>query len=220
MISRRAFLQGSVAMGGLALAGTSIPGFAAPATLSQYKAPLSLFSAIYDNGFPASAAFGAATEEQGYSTHDIDGDITELWVHHLAEQWQREPVAIAGLTHASALFVLERMGWDHGLRVIFRARHQFQANGDIEHRLSGPASMLNAFKTTVSEHASLGACMAGVLSHCHGPEQVLATLSLMARSGLEPNARRDDVPLVSWVIAPRSSSLPACNGFDTVERIV
>lgn len=207
-------------MGGLALAGTSIPGFASALTPSQDKAPLSLFSAIYDNGFPASAAFGAAAERQGYSTHDIDGDITELWVHHLAEQWQREPVAIAGLTHASALFVLERMGWDHGLRVIFRAWHHLQADGHIEHRLSGPASMLNAFKTTVSEHASLGACMAGVLSHCHGQEQVSATLSLMARSRPGRATGRDNVPLVSWVIAPRSSSVPACNDFETVERIV
>jgi len=192
-------------MGGLALAGTSIPGLASALIPGQDKAPLSLFSAIYDNGFPASAAFGAAAGQQGYATHDIDGDITELWVHHLAERWQRDPVAIAGLTHASALFVLERMGWDHGLRVVFRAHHHVHADGHIEHRLSGPPSMLNAFKAVISEDTGVGASMAAVLLHCHGPEQASSTLSLIARPHPGADIRRDDVPLVSWVIAPRHS---------------
>ncbi len=209
-----------MATGGLALAGVSLPGFASALAPSQDKAPLSLFSAIYDNGFPASAAFGAAAEQQGYPTHDIDGDITDLWVRHLAERWQREPVAIAGLTHTSALFVLERMAWDHDLHVIFRARHRVRADGRIEHRLSGPSSMLNAFKTTVSEHTSLGTCMADVLSHCHGLEQISSTMSLMARARPGLDAGHDNVRLDSWVIAPRSFSTSAHNDFDTVERVV
>lgn len=192
-------------MSGLALAGMSVPGFASALAPGRDKAPLPLFSVLYDNGFPPSAAFGAAAGQLGYATHDIDGDVTEFWMNHLATRWRHEPVAIAGLTHASALFVLERMGWDHGLRVIFRAQHHVHADGHIEHRLSGPPPMLNAFKITISEHLGLGACLAGVLSHCHGQEQASSTLSLTAQSDPGADIRRDDIPLVSWVIAPRHS---------------
>lgn len=218
MISRRTFLQGSMAMGGLAFAGISVPGFASARTTGVDRVTLPIFSAIYDKGFPASAAFGAAAKQQGYSTHGIDGDITELWVRHLSERWQHEPVAIAGLTHASALFVLERLGWDHGLRVIFRAQHRVEVDGRIEHRLSGPSSMLRAFETTVSERSNLGTCMAGVLAHCHGPERTPSTLSLMARPGPGLDADRDNRTLVSWVIAPRASSMHVFNEFDAFER--
>ncbi len=219
MISRRVFLQGSMAMGGLALAGVSLPALSSAPAPRQDKTSLSLFSAIYDSGFPASAAFGAAARQQGHSIHDIEGDVTGFWMDHLAEQWQHAPVAIAGLTHASALFVLERLGWDHGLRVIFRARHDVHADGHLDHRLSGPAPMLNAFETAISQHVSLGACVAGILSHCH-VEHASSAMSIMARSRPGADGDHDDIPLVSWVIASPSSFASACNDFDTVERIV
>src|SRR5690606_5212100 len=60
VLSRRAFLQGSMTMSGLALAGMSIPGFTSALAPGRDIAPLSLFSVLYDNGFPPSAAFGAA----------------------------------------------------------------------------------------------------------------------------------------------------------------
>ncbi|KAI5911929.1 hypothetical protein PA01_00900 [Azoarcus sp. PA01] len=181
---------------------------------------MSLFSAIYDGGFSASAAFGAAARQQGHSIHDIEGDVAGFWMDHLAEQWQRAPVAIAGLTHASALFVLERLGWDHGLRVIFRARHDVQAHGHLEHRLSGPAPMLNAFEAAISRDVSLGVCVAGILSHCHAAEQASSATSIMARSRPGAGSDHGNIPLVSWVIAPQSSFASACNDFDTVERIL
>lgn len=207
-------------MSGLALAGMSIPGFASALAPDPDKTPLSLFSVIYDNGFPASAAFGAAARKHGHATHDIDGDVTAFWMNHLAARWQREPVAIAGLTHPSALFVLERMGWDHGLRVIFRARHRSLDDGRTEHRLAGPAAMLNAFEQTVSEHAGLGACMAGVLSRCHRPQQAPSTLSVTTRPRPGQDAAPGGVPLVSWVIAPPPSPASACNDFAAFERTV
>lgn len=207
-------------MSGLALAGMSIPGFASALAPGRDIAPLSLFSVLYDNGFPPSAAFGAAAGQHGYATNDIDGDVTEFWMNHLAARWRHEPVAIAGLTHASALFVLERMGWDHGLRVIFRAQHRSQGNGRIEHQLTGPAVMLNAFEKAASEHPGLGACVAGMLSRCYRPEQTPSTLAITARPRPGLDAVPDPAPLVSWVIAPRPSSASARNAFATVERTV
>jgi len=207
-------------MSGLALAGMSIPGFAAALAPGRDIAPLPLFSVLYDNGFPASAAFGAAAGQHGYATHDIDGDVTGFWMNHLAARWRHEPVAIAGLTHASALFVLERMGWDHGLRVVFRAQHRSQGNGRIEHRLAGPAAMLNAFEQAASEHPDLGACVAGMLSRCYRPEPAPSALAIPARPRPGQDAAADPAPLVSWVIAPRPSSASARNAFATVERIV
>lgn len=67
-------------MGGLALAGISASGSACAPAPDPDRAPSPLFSAIYDSGFPVSAAFGAAAARQGYPSHDIDGDVTELWM--------------------------------------------------------------------------------------------------------------------------------------------
>ena len=52
--------------------------------------------------------------------HGIRGDITDLWFHDLDPQWKKQPVAIAGLTAHGPLFCLERLAWDHGMRVVSR----------------------------------------------------------------------------------------------------
>jgi hypothetical protein len=41
----------------------------------------------------------------------------------LRAAWTKQPVAIAGLTAHGPLFCLERLAWDHGMRVVFRAEH-------------------------------------------------------------------------------------------------
>ena len=48
------------------------------------------------------------------------GDITDFWYTDLSRRWKDAPVAIAGVTAQGPLFCLERFGWDHGLRVVFR----------------------------------------------------------------------------------------------------
>jgi hypothetical protein len=88
---------------------------------SQEAAPrVSYYKVIFDERFPASVAFGEKWKAGGAPVHAIRGDITDLWFHDLDAQWKKQPVAIAGLTAHGPLFCLERLAWNHGMRVVSR----------------------------------------------------------------------------------------------------
>jgi hypothetical protein len=83
--------------------------------------PLPYYKVIVDERFPASVAFGVEWKARGAAVHAMRGDITDLWFHDLDHRWkQHGPAAIAGLTAHGPLFCLERLAWDHGMRVVSR----------------------------------------------------------------------------------------------------
>src|ERR1700728_1916061 len=112
MASRREFLQAGIAASvlPLAVAGSSM-------ALSERAGPVTFYKVIFDARSPASVAFGDEWKARGAAVHAIRGDITDLWFHDLDPQWKKQPVAIAGLTTHGPLFCLERLAWDHGMRV-------------------------------------------------------------------------------------------------------
>src|SRR5277367_3799977 len=114
MKNRREFLQAGIAASLLPLA---MPAVAAPE--GQVSAT-TFHKVIFDERFPASVAFGAEWKARGAAVHAIRGDITDLWFHDLDHQWKKQPVPIAGLTAHGPLFCLERLAWDHGMRVVSR----------------------------------------------------------------------------------------------------
>jgi hypothetical protein len=115
MASRREFLQAGIAASVLpmAVAGSNL----AP---SERGDRVGFYKVIFDQRFPASIAFGEEWKARGAAVHAIQGDITDLWFHDLDIQWKKRPVPIAGLTAHGALFCLERLAWDHGMRVVSR----------------------------------------------------------------------------------------------------
>jgi hypothetical protein len=115
MASRREFLQAGIAAS-LLPAVVSATGSASKGS----EAPASFYKVIFDERFPASVAFGAEWKARGAAVHAIRGDITDLWFHDLDRQWKQQPVPIAGLTAHGPLFCLERIAWDHGMRVVSR----------------------------------------------------------------------------------------------------
>jgi hypothetical protein len=79
------------------------------------------YKVIVDERFPSSAAYGEEWRARGAAVHAIRGDITDLWFHDLDLRWKQQgPVAIAGLTAHGPLFCLERLAWDHAMRVVSR----------------------------------------------------------------------------------------------------
>jgi hypothetical protein len=78
------------------------------------------YKVIFDHRFPASREFGAEMEKLGATVHGIHGDITDLWFHDLYHRWKQSPVPTAGMTAHGPLFCLERLAWDHGMRVLYR----------------------------------------------------------------------------------------------------
>jgi hypothetical protein len=83
-----------------------------------------LYKVIVDERFSTSVEFGEEWRARGASVHTIRGDITDLWFHDLDLQWKKRPVPIAGLTAHGPLFCLERLAWDHGMRVVSRVEQR------------------------------------------------------------------------------------------------
>jgi hypothetical protein len=130
MNSRREFLQAGIAASMLPLAATG-----SNLATSQRDERASFYKVIFDERFPASVDFGVEWISRGAAVHAIRGDITDLWFHDLDQQWKKRPVPIAGLTAHGPLFCLERLAWDHGMRVVSRVE-QDARDGDGEPLIS------------------------------------------------------------------------------------
>ena len=139
MLSRRAFVRHSVTgsvtalVGGVTLMARATAPERAPATAgepSPTPSPdtggasnndhLKLHLAIFDHRFAAGRQFASSSEARGIVTRPIASDVTSLWYSELHPLWKQQPVAIAGLTTYGPLFCLERLAWDHGMRVLHR----------------------------------------------------------------------------------------------------
>jgi hypothetical protein len=198
MTSRREFLQIGIAASAWPLAtqaalaaGFDGLGGAAPGVRS-----LPLYKVVYDTRFAASVAFGRRAASLGAPVHAIDGDMTRLWFDDIYHRWKESPVAIAGLTAQGPLFCFERLAWDQGLRVVFRAEH-----GHTEHVLTGPESLLAEARGALAD-ADWAAQMATVVTRCPSGRAEIgsATVGCARLAGLS----QADEPLYSWVIAPAS----------------
>lgn len=203
MLTRRRFLQGTLAASGLTASGLAAgnPAFANPlATVTSFAdRRWTIEDAVFEPGYQPSAAFAAEARHLGLKILGITDDITPVWAQ-LVEKWRRTPVAIAGLTSYVPLLLLEQSGRDHGLRVVFRAEHKAAADGAVVHTLDGPEPMLRAFRKAAAQRSNFGSCMAGVIGLCLQDPGQPAKVSLRTPATGE---NRIDAPLYSWVIAPR-----------------
>ena len=128
MIDRRTFVQyGATGLVMTLAAG----GFKLSTGGTATEAHLALF----DRRFAAARKFARTTRAQGISTRAITGDVTWVWFNELHTLWKQRPVAIAGLTTYAPLFCLERLAWDHGMRVIQRDQHDARAPNEPDQPL-------------------------------------------------------------------------------------
>ena len=112
MASRRQILTAG-------LIGSVLP-LGSLATAAQAAQPMEIYRAVYDRRFASGRAFAAEAVRRGWTAASIEGDVTNLWYHDLAVRWRAGPAAIAGVTDAQALFVLDHLARDAGMRVITR----------------------------------------------------------------------------------------------------
>jgi hypothetical protein len=132
MASRRKFLQ-------IGMAALALPMSVRASLLSsshKKAADTHLYKVVFDERFPSGRTFARAAERRGWDVHAIRGDVTDLWFRDLDKQWKKNPVAIAGFTAYAALFCLERLSWDYGMRVVYRGDHRLESNGCVEHRFA------------------------------------------------------------------------------------
>lgn len=179
MIDRRRFVQTSM---GATLASLVAHTAALAATVPEATPPrrLSLYAVVFDERFAAANVFAHVLATHGIPTRAIRGDVTQLWYSDLNPRWRRDAVPVAGLTMYGPLFCLERLAWDHGMRVIHHGTHpQAQEGGGWPAQIAARLSRME-----------LPSC-ARSLSPTSPVESPRMTVALGS-----------DAPLHSWIIAP------------------
>jgi hypothetical protein len=199
MASRREFLQVGIAVLALPISAHAVLSQAAAASDSALPVT-ALYKVVFDERFPASVAFGAEARSLGLLTHSIRGDITDLWFYELDAQWKKKPVAVAGLTAQGALFCLERLAWDHGMRVVFRGDHRYLPEDAIEHVLTGPESVVSQAARLQNDGDAWGARVAALVAHLPEGSPAPAKATIRGRAAAPANVEPEG--LISWVIAP------------------
>jgi len=189
MTNRREFLQTTAFVAAAPL--TARAGFAYPPATEN-------FAVVVDDRFIASKRFGARASQAGIATRTIQGDITTLWFSELYANWSKQATPIAGLTERPALFCLEQLAWDHGMRVVYHAEHAPSSSDQIVHDVHIAAGNLNmrAFDSAASNWPEYAASsMAGLrfdTLSARGPSKACMPAAQQDRRGT----------LHSWAIAP------------------
>jgi hypothetical protein len=179
-------LQASAAVS--AFAATGVAG----AALAAEPTSLQLQAVIYDSRFDEARAFAAAAARLGRPVRAINGDVTRLWFEELQPAWAKAPAPIGGLTSVDALFCLERLAWDHGMRTVLRGEHAPTVRGETRHQVYGGA----APELIASELELAGG---------QWPQRLAEMLARRPVGSRRPDAASTlggSSGLVSWVIAP------------------
>lgn len=192
MTNRRQILQYGLALPALA---ASVPAWQ---TLAAAPQAVRLERFIFDARFAESAAMGEHAVRLGIEAAPIADDLMSLWYDELDRRWRSAPMALAGVTMAEALFVLETFALDRGMHVVYRGEHGAVAQGHVMHRLAGPAAVL---ERVAPLPAAWAPALCDALAHC--PVGKSPTVTAEHRTSVSGLSLRD-VVLHSWIIAPRS----------------
>lgn len=191
MTNRREFLQAATLL-------SAAPLLAGRATYAATRGSRTFAAVVFDTRHPQARDFAAHAGARGVPVRAIEADITDLWQDDLRRRWQAGSAPVAGLTERPALFLLERLAWEHDLRVVFAAEHTLNSHDTTVHSCvrtadAGLAHTLTAagrdwprvLADKLMENTSL-------ITHDYRPTD--AGLA----AGLD-----EPVKLYSWIIAPR-----------------
>lgn len=161
-----------------------------------------LHRVFFDERRSAARAFATRAGTLGLQTLGFDGDVTDLWYGDLDLRWREAPCAIAGMTGEGALFCLERLAWDRGLRVVSRVRHLRLEGGMVEHVLRTSRRALDGFRMRCVAD-SWEPAVAALVATADGGSVARRDATVVSAPGTAQE--RWPEPLVSWVIAPAPS---------------
>ena len=198
MATRRSFVKTGLALPAASWAAGAVFPLGASAAQSGV---LELERFIYDARFAEAFDVAQHAASRGVELAPIADDLMDLWYDDLDLRWKQAPMALAGVTMREALFVLDTLATDRGMRVVYRGEHGVVEDGKIVHKLAGPAEMIEPLSSLPEEsawEARLSLAMAGCPL---GKPDVAETEFVTSVRGLPLR----DVPLYSWIIAPRSA---------------
>lgn len=192
MVDRRAVLK----LGTASLAGALVDVPFAAWGVTSAAFPSAFCRAVFDERFEEGRAFGGELRRRGVVTSGIRGDVATLWYDDLQGRLTEYRAPIAGLTDRVALFCLEELARDVGMRVRFRVDHLIDVLGHVRHDAAGPAAMVDATRQLASG-SGFGRAMAVLASQFDAG----TTRDLTAHKRTGPFSPEDKTALVSWVIA-------------------
>lgn len=191
MVSRRTLLKFGTA--GVAAAVAQAPAQAFGSSLLGN--PSRLARALFDERFAEAQGFASVFEARGMPTTGIRGDVAALWYHDLKVQLLGARLPIVGLTDRAALFCLEELARDVGMKVQGRIDHTIDRAGALTHQAVGPATWIAAGRR-LGPGQGFGRVMASLLT-----DPALHGESFVAQKHAGPFAGADKKQLVSWWIA-------------------
>jgi hypothetical protein len=192
MLNRRNILKIGAATVTGALVKTPLTG----GSLSPVRAHTAFHRAVFDERFSECRGFAAELYSAGVFTSAIRGDVAKLWYDDLRVHLRENRSPVAGLTDRPALFCLEELARDVGMRVIFRADHIIDQNGNVQHTAVGPASLI-AFARSLPPDIGFGRAIAVAFGRFDITEP--RDTSPQKRTG--PFSPENKTALVSWMIA-------------------
>ncbi len=156
--------------------------------------------AVFDDRFAECQAFATELESAGAVTSAIRGDVAVLWYQDLRVRLSKQRAPVAGLTDRPALFCLEELARDVGMRVIFRVDHITEQNGHTQHAAAGPAALAEVARNLAPE-PGFGREMARLFSRFdRGGWNVGEPRDAAAQKRTGPFSPKNKTALVSWVI--------------------
>jgi hypothetical protein len=192
MPDRREFIRGTIAV--TAAVAVLRAGFAA----ANRRQPL--FRVLYDRYTSEGISFGAEAARQGVPISATGSDLGGVWMHEIEPRWQREPVAIAGLTAGAPLFCLEYLARDYGVELVYRIEHAPVEGGRVQHTVTGPGGLsgrVDALAAAGDQWPAVAAALAAEFPAVLPARPAIPLLDLAERTD------RAAEPFYSWLLAPR-----------------
>ena len=118
MTNRREFIKCGLTFSTMSLTGITSLQMAVASPEGQM---LKLESFVSDLRFMESVSTAQTLASQGVPIMEVSGDLTDLWINQYSRQWKQKPMSLAGVTGSDALFVLETLAPDYGMRVVHKS---------------------------------------------------------------------------------------------------
>jgi hypothetical protein len=192
MINRREVIASGLAVS--FLARTSAASLAGAPPTGSHEA-VAFFAA--DERFAAARAAARAAASRGAATQSLGADVTALY-ESLDLAWRTFPFAVSGLTTTNALFVIERLAWDRGLRTVYRGIHRHAGDGRLEHELLGPPTLIPRIEERARRNwgGALGRALVEWVPEAAERQQIVSPQMLPDVGG---------ATLASWLLMPKSA---------------
>ena len=192
MVNRRNVLK----LGAASVAGVLVGHSGRAIGAARSDSDATLCRAVFDERFEDCLTFAKELGSKGVMTASVRGDVAKLWYEDLRVRLRQRRVPIVGLTDRMALFCLEELARDVGMKVSIRVDHLIDRNGYVQHDAIGPASLVEAARR-LERRSGFGRAMA-VLAHQYAMSEPRG-IAAQKRTG--PLSPTNQTALVTWVIA-------------------